>query len=418
MKNILLIYSFVIFYLFTIFFSSDLLLVVSLLIFPLIFILCFYKDKKIYLNDSLVFFLICFTLYGFFAPYSEIFLHGYLSQPTRLATILYSSAIVGLLIGVLFNKKYPSSTTYINMNANIKWYSQLFILLIIFVLIITKVISAGFDYKRFFNIGSGERHTVTQFWVVTSYIITGLYLFCIYYWKSFKKSYFIIIMLSLLFYILLQLSIGNRRDFISIALGIFAVYSFSNKKRYTLFSLLTLLSCIIFMMFFSSIRAGYDSLEDIYLDSLTSNEFTYPFYTLSISIENNYNDWLYGFSIFIMPFAFFVPRVIWEEKVNSLASEFVLVNFGKDSMGYAFTPVTEAYMNFGILGPFIFFFFIGYLLISPMVSIKRNNLISIFSFLFFSLTLDFCRGEVSSFLYQLFFVSLPFIIFHSISFKR
>lgn len=411
LKNFLFIYFLISSFLSLVYLSNDILLLIFIVLYPLIFIFYMYRNCKIQLNDPIVFFIICFSLYGFFAPLSELLLHSNITHSTRIASFLYTSALIGCFIGLLIRKKsivtFNDEVTKIHFNI----FTQIFIVINILILFSYKIFNAGFDIQKLNNLNSVERHDIDQLWVVSSYLISGLFLFSTYYWKKFSKNVLLILIICLTLYILFQLSLGNRRDFTSILLGCFYIYTLNKKSTYSVFTTITLVCSIFIMMLFSSLRAGFDSIEYIYIDLLTSNEFTYPFYTLSISIENNYSDWLYGYSLFIMPIAIFIPRVIWSDKMNSLAYDFILRNFGEGSMGYAFTPVTEAFMNFGFVGPFLVFFIFGFFLLSLACSSKYSRLKSIWAFLFFSLTLDFCRGEFSGFFYQISLVSLPFLIY-------
>jgi hypothetical protein len=164
-------------------------------------------------------------------------------------------------------------------------------------------------------------------------------------------------------------------------------------------------------MVFGSLRDSKNATVDtstIVAVTLASNEFVYPFQTLSTSIksiESGSQNYLLGKSLFIYPITIFIPRVLFPCKPNSLGDDFVVKHVGKGGQGYAFSPVTEFYINFGLFAPFFFTF-----LISILFKYISDKEFAISNLLFLTLIPDFFRSEISGFIYQLFFYSFFFIL--------
>jgi hypothetical protein len=210
----------------------------------------------------------------------------------------------------------------------------------------------------------------------------------------------------------MELSVGNRKDFLPMIVGLFWIFVNTKKIKLTFTKFIFLLLGLFLFLFLGSIRASATSDEafnffNLILLTLSSNEFVYPFYTLGYSVSKFLNGTLifsYGSTIFFNPILFFIPRLIFTDKPLSLAVQFV--NDIDSTMGYAYSPVTEFFVNFGFIGPFIGFFFIG-LIISKIQTLRDQRL----NFILFTMILDFCRGEIGTFIYQLIIVSFFIIIF-------
>jgi hypothetical protein len=128
-----------------------------------------------------------------------------------------------------------------------------------------------------------------------------------------------------------------------------------------------------------------------------SNEFVSPIQTLIYYVSHEFQ-LRFGWTYFSAPSLFF-PRVLWPEKPESLSLQFMRDAFGSvELMGFAYTPVTEAFLNFGWVGPFLVFS----LLSLGMVKLVRNadRLVGLY-FIAFALVLDFNRGDSGGTFYQL-----------------
>jgi len=140
----------------------------------------------------------------------------------------------------------------------------------------------------------------------------------------------------------------------------------------------------------------YQSIEQ--WDSISSNEFIYPMQTLLFVIRDDWN-YRFGSTYLFLPLQVVIPRAIYPKKPKGLGSELVMRSTS-GGQGYAYTPTTEAFLNFGYIGPFIVFFFFGIILSRLVKSVSKNQKFLSY-ILFYSLIFDFMRGEFSSFLYQL-----------------
>ncbi len=236
------------------------------------------------------------------------------------------------------------------------------------------------------------------------YMVTAIYLYIIYNYHRFDKFFIALFIAIFLFYVFSQLSVGNRREFVPILIGCFWVYTRAKTVNVSFFKL-SLMSLFVFaMLIFSSLRLGLGGMEAAINDAIRSNEFVYPFYTLSINVQTR-EDFILGYSYFILPFLFFIPRFLYEDKPQSLAHNFVVENFGEGSMGYAYNLVAESYVNFGMFGPYIFFFLIGIFIKRRVQSSDQR-----FIFVLYCMIPDICRGEFSSLVYQFFFLSMFLVI--------
>ncbi|MEO5590697.1 MAG: hypothetical protein ABIS03_14000, partial [Gemmatimonadaceae bacterium] len=97
----------------------------------------------------------------------------------------------------------------------------------------------------------------------------------------------------------------------------------------------------------------------------------------------------------------------------SLSLQFMRDAFGTTGlMGFAYTPVTEAFINFSWVGPFIVFSILSLL----MVKLVRNvNVHPGLYFIAFALVVDFNRGDFGGAFYQLTVVGGAYAIMGLIS---
>jgi oligosaccharide repeat unit polymerase len=410
----------ILFYCILFFFKNDLLLV--LIFFYSLFLgfkVLKSKNEYILFNDSLVLLLIFLFLYGFINPIVSFFVEGEIPQDTYYATIIYASTIPAYIVGSSFfssskyDLKYLSTLRLKKFEYNYN-YLLIFILVVCLLNISYNFYSQGILFKPSVAYNSNRVEllsSVSQLHVVIGLIVNSIFLCFIYYYKTIPYKFRITFLFLLIYYVTMQISIGNRRDFVPMIAGFFWVYVNYKKIQFTLGKFVILLFGLFMFLFLGTLRSpelledGFD-INKLAVITLSNNEFIYPFITLKYAVTNFFDGTLslyYGSTLFFYPFLLFIPRAIFPLKPISLASKFVLDNFG-GGMGYAYSPVTEFFINFGIFGPFICFLFFG-MLISKIQGYKDQRII----FVFFTMIPDFCRGEISSFVYQFFFVSF-FII--------
>lgn len=414
-------------YIFLVFIKNDKFLVYTFLYsFFLSFNILKNNKKNILFNDSKLIFLIFLFLYGFFNPVVEFVVEGSLSISTYLATIIYASCIPAYTLGVSFVKSNNYDQNYLSKintqkKKSISYNIYLLFLLIILLLYVSlDFYSQGILFKPSvaLRINRLELFTeITQFKIVVGLFITSIFLFFIYYFASLTKRVKYIVIILFCYFVLMELSVGNRRDFLPMIVGFFWIFVNTKGIKLTFIKFIYIVIGLFLFLFLGSIRSSATSTEtfnyfNLVMLTLSSNEFIYPFYTLGYSVSKFLSGTLsfsYGTTIFYNPIVFFIPRLFFPDKPLSLAVQFV--NEIDSAMGYAYSPVTEFFVNFGILGPFICFLILG-VIISKIQSFKDQRL----NFIFFTLIPDFCRGEIATFLYQFFVVSffiiiLPYLFF-------
>jgi oligosaccharide repeat unit polymerase len=379
--------------------------------------------KSLLLNNLLIYLIIFLFLYGIFNGTIEYILESEISKNTYFATLIYASIIPSFLLGFVLNKKLNKEISFINNTPRISFYNP-FSVCVLFLLILYK---SFYFYKLGLLLNPSVLKTTSrlelfddfgQFQIVSSFLISSIFLYFIYNYSLIPKLFKNLILLLLLYYIAIQLSVGNRKEFVSIILGFFWLIVEKRKYKFSILKFILILVLIFLFLVLGSVRANLSlnsnstDLSSILISTLTSNEFVYPFETLKISVQNYFSgtlEFIYGLSVFLYPVLIFIPRIIFPFKFESLAVTFVQTNFG-GGMGYAYSPVTESFINFGLFGPAIIFFIIGYLVTNIFVHKNAK-----YSFLLFTLIPDFCRGEFSTFFYQLFFqvmflITLPFLL--------
>lgn len=368
-------------------------------------------------NNSTVIFLLFLFLYGVFNCVISYFLNGEIAKSIYTASVIYASAMPAFILGVLLCKPSDYASDYMKRNASAQVNSSyvVFVFLMLFLLLTYK----SFSFYRqgiLFNYSLAQSvsrldlfQEISQVDILVGLLINSCFLFFIYYLPALKRRFIVIIALFFLYFVAMNMALGNRRDFAPMIIGVFWVASSRFRIKFSLKWFLLLVLGIFLFLVLGSLRGPgvTENYVDLISETLESNEFVYPFFTLARPVEDYLNgnfDFLYGTSIFLYPFFFFIPRSIFSGKPYSLASQFVLDYYG-GGMGYAYTPVSEAFLNFGPLGPVFLYFLIG--LIIATYQFKSDQR---FIFVFFAMIPDLCRGEISTFVYQYFFVTMFLII--------
>lgn len=383
-----------------------------------------YKKKFFFFNDSTAIFLIFLFLYGFFNPIVELVILGSLSLVTYYATIIYASCIPAYILGVacIKSSRYDLNyLTFVNINTKKSCFYNIFLIFLLCILLLYvsfDFYSQGILFKPSVSLKTSRLELFTeisQFKIIVGLFISSIFLYFIYYFPTLSFRVKLIIISLFSYFVLMQLSVGNRRDFLPMIVGFFWIFVNNKKNTFTSNRFVYMILGLFIFLFLGSIRSSASSDEafnfsNLTLLTLSSNEFVYPFYTLGHSVAKFLNDsmvFLFGLTIFVYPILYFIPRLIYPSKPVSLAVQFVEEIDSK--MGYAYSPVTEFFINFGVIGPLIGFLVIG-IIISRIQSLKDQRL----NFVFFTMIPDFCRGEIGTFFYQFFFVSFFIIILPSL----
>ncbi|BFN01727.1 hypothetical protein MOXK23_08410 [Moraxella sp. K23] len=381
------------------------------------------KNTSLLANNTSILLLLFIFLYGLFNSLIEIIIDKSISEGTYFATLAYGLAINGLTVGIITKRiKNEYRKSYLN-NLNCDKQSNIYVTFLISVLIVLILYKTIFFYKlgilfSFNNNGVENRlemfDSLSQVDVVVGLLIIGIFNYFVYYHKKISKLIVVTTSLLLIYYIIMQLSVGNRRDFVPIILGVFWVFVNLKNINFGLSSFIIVITIIFGFNYLGTLRANTGvkiSFNENVTNTLLNNEFVYPFFTTKYEIEEyrrnvyiyNFN---YGGTYIVNSITIFIPRSIFPSKPESLANQTLKKMFGNNTtIGLAYSPVTEAFINFGFIGCYGVFVLIGRFLIK-----LQNNKNQILNFIFFTLVIDFCRGEMATFLYTFIFISLFFLL--------
>jgi oligosaccharide repeat unit polymerase len=318
---------------------------------------------------------------------------------------------------------YMYGTAFVGFNLVQWWYKQPFrdvpaevfkrvapsplnivVLTMAFLIVIAYAFSRGVSIGL--RIDRGQTQFLgTQLWVVMIFGVNGLTMFMFAGWSALSRLEKVILAGTLAMFILFQLAMGNRRDFLAMFIFLTGVVM---TKRESVVRLKTLIfGGIAFAAFMAigiirqvfadpRLLTRYNPLELI----LTQNEFVTPIYTL-MHYVNNVRPLRWGMTYLTAPTQF-IPRAIWPDKPESLSLQFMRDAFGSTGLiGFAYTPVTEAFLNFVWVGPFIIFAIISILLVKLVRNAEAHAGLY---FILFALVVDFQRGEFAGTFYAFCFV--------------
>jgi oligosaccharide repeat unit polymerase len=268
----------------------------------------------------------------------------------------------------------------------------------------------GYAFSRGVSIGlkidRGQTQFLgTQLWVVMIFVVNGLTMFMFAGWSALSRLEKVILVGTLGLFIVFQLAMGNRRDFLAMFIFLTGVVM---TKRKSVVRLTTVIAGFIAFAAFMAIGVIRQVFEDAALlvrynpleIILTQNEFVTPIYTL-MHYVNNMRPLRWGVTYLTAPTQF-IPRAFWPDKPESLSLQFMRDAFGSTSLiGFAYTPVTEAFLNFSWVGPFIVFAILSVLMVKLVRNAERHSGLY---FILFALVVDFHRGEFSGTFYAFCFV--------------
>ena len=365
------------------------------------------ENEAFYPQDIRVIFIVTYSLYSLFCPLISLLGFDVFLSTMPLTTFCFGLGLAGFNLG---NILFPVKWVNISFVKNSVNYSLLLLLLLAELILLTVYLIA-YQVPVFSTLGQFDRleffETINQVWVVLTMAISLTACLIIYYFDEWNKKQFIFGILLIVYYIALQLSLGNRRDFLPIIL--FSTSYFLTKYHSKLNAKIIIIGIVFFVGSFWLVQQRNNDLEysrvGAIQESFVNNEFVYPMQTLAYIIDDKW-DLRYGYTYFVLPFQIVVPRYIYPNKPEDLGKEFVNKTFGEGSQGYAYTPVTEAYLNFGILGP-LFVFVLFSLAFSQLIRKFNFSSISFVYFLLYSFVFDFCRGTFATVIYQV-LVSLLF----------
>ncbi len=208
---------------------------------------------------------------------------------------------------------------------------------------------------------------------------------------TYKELFFLIILVA--FWSLSLLT--DRRNLFTLI--IFLVFLFFDKlKKINFKKLLILGLCIISLMSMSYFRSGTNRRDINNVLFLSLGEFIFVNYVSEYYI-NNCEDLYYGRTYVFDTMVSVIPRRFYPNKPETLSVKFW--REAKTNVGYAFNPVAEGLINFGVKGavlivPFVILFFIK---MAYWFS-KKNFL---YYFIICGESINFYRGTFSSTIFTL-----------------
>lgn len=371
-------------------------------------------DGAFVFQDIRLFFLIVFFLYGATLPLVIVFsVQGGVAGMAG-AAFMYATGIFSFNFVQWWYRQpwhdVPKDAfqTYRPSFANAAVVFLCFVWIIYYLTSRGTVLGLGIDRAR-------AGWIVTQTWVVSVIVMNGLVMYTFIGWSQLTRQARVLLVISVSAFVLLQISFGNRRDFIAMFLffaGVIATRRHSIIRFRTIllgigaFAALTLVG-LLRQVVSAPVLLASDPVTML----VTQNEFVSPIQTLVYYVAKPHALRL-GWTYVTAPFLF-IPRVFWPGKPESLSLQFMRDAFGTtEMMGYAYTPVTEAVLNFGSVGPAVFFAILSIV----MVKLVRDaDLRPGLYFICFSFMVDFNRGDVAGTMYQLGFVGVAFWCMHLLS---
>lgn len=215
--------------------------------------------------------------------------------------------------------------------------------------------------------------------------------------------------LPILLFWIVHIMAGNRREFVSFLIFILIYYVFQKRISFKKL-ILSALSFFVIMTLMSKARGGAEQSEtSLYLNSF--GEFIMPYNTLIETMRNDMSleDYRLG-ATYLYPVYALVPRSLWPEKPLTTASQFS--KNMKAGFGLGFSPLTEAYINWGRFSIIILPLLI--LLIYRLFMILDYSFPFILIFLLMN-SLNLNRGELGTVALEIFIMYFSFYLLYRYS---
>lgn len=258
----------------------------------------------------------------------------------------------------------------------------------------------------------------TQLWIVSQFAMNGVAMFMFAGWSNLSPRRRKVVVAVVTAFVLVQLSFGNRRDFLPLLVFIAAIVATRRQAVIRAGTVAVAFVAFSFMLLIGFVRQviqhPYLLAQSPFKLLLGSNEFVTPIQTLMhYAIVDRPLRW--GLTYVYAPLLF-IPRAYWPGKPESLSVQFLRDAFGFTSLqGYAYTPVTEAFLNFGWVGPFVVFALLSWL----MVKLVRNaDAHPGLYFVCFALVVDFNRGDFGGMFYTFVAIGLTYYMMQVVSTLR
>ena len=384
-----------------------------------------FAKKYLYLFDAL--FVLLFPCYYLFSYVFSVYL-GFSPFSTSLATanevlfICTSAWFVSVFI-LLLRPKGVSVQRYFTAFARFQSLAHRSNMSFVFAFPIALAVSlfffssvASLSFAQLLT--SSRLELISQVgeqgWYLKYLIIAYAWVLCVYAMefgprKLLLKAYLLI---PLVLYAISLILVGSRRELLFI-IAFFGFYYYVKCQGVIQVRFVIIFACaVLALISLGVVRAQGDDQIQLYINAF--GEFLFPISTLYYFVENGVKGVGVGES-YIQVFLNFVPKNIYPDKPLSLAVQFaelVAPPGAQFIMGYAFTPVTEAYVNFGKWA--IGVLPLTVLLISYLSEFIARRYVFI-PIILGAQALNFQRGEFSSFLFEVIMLCVCFYFFMLLS---
>lgn len=390
----------------------------------ILFLLLFYVLKfRLFFRFDLVFYMLFpfYFKFSFFLDYYfGINLFGLaLSVTTSAYTFCQIAWVFGIVISILRFKSFTFSD-YSNRFNDFIARSQLFNNIYIpFFLALFSSVFFLYQAREVLSFGghSYSRLEITQMvgysgWYLKYIVIAYSWIFLIFFLKNkneVSKLNALFLFFPVLFYIFFQQAIGGRREIVFMLLFGLAIYILFVKGRFTSLFYFNIVALIILLISAGALRDfGQNDFIKIATDSL--GEFIFPISTFQVYYSELDVDFRGGFT-YLYSITNFIPSSVFEGKPLPLATEFALKVADPNQehiLGYAITPITEAYINFGLAAMFVFPLLLSVICIFLEL---LSRYIIFLPVILFSQSLNFQRSDIASTFFETFILVVIFYVF-------
>ena len=353
-------------------------------------------------QDIRVFFVLFFFLYGGTLPLWLAWSGSHIAGVGG-AAFLYGTGLLGFnLVQWWYKEPWRDLSPEVFARTRPSFLNA-FLLLLAVALVVLYAQARGVQLA--FRIDRGYTQVLgTQLWVVSMFVMNGLTMFMFVGWSNMKWQTRLVCVIAITIFVMFHISLGNRRDFLPMFIFLAAVFATRRRAVIRLWTLVAGLFAFAALTLIGIVRQVLREPSLLMRNPaelfVSTSEFFTPIQTL-IHYVNVERPLLWGWTYLSAP-SLFIPRAIWADKPEGLSLQFLRDAYGTTAMmGYAYTPVTEAFVNFGWVGPLVFFSIISLL----MVKLVRHADVHPGVYLIcFSYVVDFNRGDFGTTAYSLIFV--------------
>ncbi len=202
--------------------------------------------------------------------------------------------------------------------------------------------------------------------------------------------------------------VGSRREILLSMLPIFIFIFLVNDRKASLGQIASIIGALSCLLLFGAMRATTQESDTAALTNLFG-EFLFPIATLGYYLDH-VEQFELG-STFLQFFYNFIPKEVLPDKPLPLAVEFayeIADPAAEHIMGYAYTPMTEVFLNFGYGGILAMPLLVcGFAMLLEIVS--RGSPIILLPVL--GQSIGFQRSDFSSFMFECVLLVIAFLLF-------